>query len=257
MGNVSKNLKRYGWRPDLPDHRDHMYAAPPHIMCALPAKVDLKPQCPVLIYDQGQLGSCTANAIGAAIEFDRLKQGLPDFMPSRLFIYYNERDMEGTVNSDAGAMIRDGIKVVNQFGAPPETEWPYLESQFTSRPTASTYESAKQHQAVSYQNVLQSLNQLKGCLAAGYPFIFGITIYEGFESDTVAQTGQVQMPAQSEGCLGGHAILCVGYDDTTQRFTIRNSWGPGWGDGGYFTLPYSYVTSPDLADDFWTIRLVK
>lgn len=254
---MANTKRRYGWRPDLPDHRDHLFAAPPHVMSALPPKVDLRPQCPATVYDQGPLGSCTANAIAAAIEFDRLKQGLSDFMPSRLFIYYNERDMEGTVNSDAGAMIRDGIKVINQFGACMESEWPYTVDQFTTKPNPPAYASGAQHQALSYQSVLQSLNQLKGCLAAGYPFVFGITLFESFESDQVAQTGLVQMPSPAEGCLGGHAILGVGYDDATQRFTIRNSWGSGWGDGGYFYLPYSYVTSPDLADDFWTVRLVK
>src|SRR5581483_6823476 len=198
----------------------------------------------------------TANAIAAAIEFDRLKQRLDDFMPSRLFIYYNERDMEGTVASDAGAMIRDGIKVVNQFGACMESEWPYDINQFTVKPPQAAYDSAMQHKALAYLSIPQNLFQLKGCLAAGFPFVFGFTVYESFESEQMAQTGIMTMPKPNEQSLGGHAVLAVGYDDNTQMFIVRNSWGADWGQGGYFMMPYTYMTSPDLADDFWTIRLV-
>jgi C1A family cysteine protease len=136
-----RKIARYGWIPDLPDERDHLYAAPPAVLSALPPYVDLRTQCPV-IYDQGMLGSCTANAIGGAIEFDRIKQSLPDFVPSRLFIYYNERVIEGTVEIDSGAMIRDGIKSVASEGACPEPEWPYDISMFAVRPSAEAYRDA-------------------------------------------------------------------------------------------------------------------
>src|SRR5450432_2708498 len=115
----------YGWAPDFPDQRDHVYGAPLAKLGPLPAKADLTKLCPP-VYDQGQIGSCTANAIAAALEFDRDKQKLADFMPSRLFIYYNERAMEKTTGSDAGAQIRDGIKSVGKQGVCPETEWPYI-----------------------------------------------------------------------------------------------------------------------------------
>ena len=114
----------YGWKPDLPDHRDLLYSAPIVALQKLPAKVDLSNGCPP-VYDQGQLGSCTANAISAALQFDQKKQKLKSVMPSRLFIYYNERDIEGTVNQDSGAMIRDGIRSVNKLGSCPEKMWPY------------------------------------------------------------------------------------------------------------------------------------
>ena len=168
-----------------------------------------------------------------------------------------ERDMEGTVNSDSGAQIRDGIKVINTVGACMESEWPYDPSQFTTKPPQSCYTSGAQHEAVAYQNVVQSLSQLKGALASGFPIVFGFTVYESFESDTVAQTGQMTMPVSTEGCLGGHAVLAVGYDDSTQNFIVRNSWGSNWALSGYFMMPYAYMTSSDLASDFWTVRLVK
>ena len=136
-----RKIQRYGWIPDLPDARDHLYAAPMAVV-ALPLKADLRPNCPP-VYDQGQLGSCTANAIGAAIQFDRMKQHLsPDFIPSRLFIYYNERVMEGTVSTDSGAMIRDGIKSVAKQGACPERDWPYDIAKFAMRPPQADYKEA-------------------------------------------------------------------------------------------------------------------
>jgi len=241
--------------PDLPDARDHLYAAPPEFLSALPAQVDLRDQCPA-VYDQGQLGSCTANAISGAFEFDLLRQKAADFMPSRLFIYYNERAAENTISSDAGAQIRDGIKSVAKQGVCPEPEWPYDITQFTDKPSASCYTAARSHRVVSYQRVSQLLNQFKGCLAHGNPFVFGFTVYESFESDQVAHTGEAPMPASGEKVLGGHAVMAVGYDDSTQRFTVRNSWGPAWGLGGYFTLPYAYLVDRSLASDFWTLLTV-
>jgi C1A family cysteine protease len=253
---MSHKIQHYGWVPDLPDQRDYLYSAPIHILKALPASVDLRPGCPP-VYDQLQLGSCTANAIAGAIEFDQIKQKLAQlFLPSRLFIYYNERAMEGTVDSDSGAMIRDGIKSVASQGVCPEREWPYNIAQFRQKPSNQCYADALLCKALLYQSVMQSLTQMKGCLAAGNPFVFGFTVYESFESNQVAQTGIVPMPQPGEYVLGGHAVLCVGYDDTQQRFLARNSWG-NWGMAGYFTIPYAYLTSWSLASDFWTIKIVS
>lgn len=254
---MPQKIKRYGWIPDLPDQRDHLYAAPLEVLRVLPPSVDLRPACPP-VYDQGELGSCTANAIGGAIQFTQLKEKLADtFTPSRLFIYYNERVIEGTVDSDSGAQIRDGIKSVASQGACPEELWPYVIANFAEKPPANCYQVAAQHKVALYSRVVQSLTLMKGCLASGYPFVFGFTVYESFESQQVAQTGVVPMPAASEQVLGGHAVVAVGYDDSQQRFIVRNSWGPGWGMQGYFTMPYAYLTDRGLSSDFWTIRLVK
>src|SRR3989442_3236482 len=223
-----REIRHYGWIPDQPDERDHLYAAPPQYLLALPASTDLRKQCPP-VYDQGNLGSCTANAIAGAIEFDRLKQKLPDFVPSRLFIYYNERLIEGTVPIDSGAMIRDGIKSVASDGVCPEPEWPYDIARFTKRPTAQCYKNARLDRAVSYQRLVQDVNQMKGCLASGYPFVFGFTVYESFEGAGVADSGHAPMPAPSERAIGGHAVVAVGYEDANQWFLVRNSWGTGWG----------------------------
>jgi C1A family cysteine protease len=251
-----RTIRGYGWTPDLPDQRDRVYAAPMRILGALPPSVSLRPVCPPVV-DQGELGSCTANAIAAALQFDQMKQQLADvFLPSRLFIYYNERVMEGTVNEDSGAMIRDGIKSVSKEGGPHEKLWPYVIAKFKTKPSAAAYKDALAHRAVLYQRLTQTVDQLKGCLAAGYPFVFGFSVYESFESQAVAKTGKVPMPKPKEKLLGGHAVLAVGYDDSSKRFEVQNSWGTGWGDKGYFTIPYDYLTDSNLADDFWTIKQV-
>ena len=253
---MSTTTHHYGWSPDLPDFRDLTYAAPEATLSTLPAKVDMRPSCPS-VYDQGQLGSCTGNAIAGAFEFELMKQQAAVFAPSRLFIYYNERVMENTVASDAGAQVRDGMKSVNKLGVCPETSWPYVITKFAQKPPQACFADALKHVATSYHRVARDLNQMKGCLASGYPFVLGFTAYSSFESAQVAQTGVLAMPAKTEKVVGGHAVLAVGYDDASSSFIIRNSWGTGWGQAGYFTMPYDYLMNKALSSDFWTIRLVS
>jgi len=251
-----REVQKFGWVPDLPDARDFMYSAPEAVLTKLPKKVDLRSKMPK-IYDQGELGSCTANAIGAAFEFEQVQEGQADFMPSRLFIYYNERAMEGTIDTDSGAMIRDGIKSVAKLGVCTETTWPYDIPKFTEKPPKTAYAEAKKHQALIYRRVLGNLHQMQGCLASGRPFVFGFSVYESFMSADVAKTGEVPLPPRGEQLIGGHAVLAVGYDDKIQRFIVRNSWGTGWGMKGYYTMPYGYLTDPGLARDFWAIHAVE
>lgn len=250
----------YGWRPDKPDHRDFAFR-PRRAPATLPDLVDLRATDALKAmpcYDQGELGSCTANAIAAALEFDQRKQANKNpITPSRLFIYYNERVMEGSVNEDAGAEIRDGIKSVVKLGAPDEKIWPYKVSKFKNKPTKRAYSSALAHQALIYERVQGNLQSMLECLASGFPFVFGFTCYESFGSDEVAKTGVLNMPEKSERMDGGHAVLCVGYQKLSQRFLVRNSWNTDWGIDGYFSMPFEYLTRSDLADDFWVIRTVE
>jgi C1A family cysteine protease len=257
-------VKRYGWLPDIPDKRDYMVGYEFKLEGSedvgkrvLPIRVDMTALCPP-VYDQGALGSCTANAIAGAIEFDQMKQKqIGIAVPSRLFIYYNERVIEGTVNEDAGAMIRDGIKSVNVQGAPSEKLWPYRISKFKVKPTLKAYKDAVNHQALKYARVTQTEFGMKAVLASGLPIIFGFAVYESFESDNVEKTGEVPMPADNEEMIGGHAVLAVGYDESTKRFRCRNSWGKSWGRDGYFTMPYEYMTDRRLADDLWVIKTME
>lgn len=252
-----RTIKRFGWVPDLPDQRDFSFKVPRRVTAkALPTKVDLRPQMPA-IYDQGQLGSCTANAIGGAFEFELLKQNEEDFMPSRLFIYYNERVIERTVDEDSGAQLRDGMKTLAKQGVCPEPQWPYVLSRFADKPAPECYAEAKKHLGTTYMRVEQDVAQMRGCVAAGYPFIFGFSVYESFESDAVTRTGKVPMPGGMERTLGGHAMCVVGYDNPAKRFIVRNSWGTSWGKKGYGTMPYAYLANTDLSADLWTLRAVS
>ena len=258
-----KNIQWYGWQKDVHDKRD-LYKLV-QVPAVLPDKVDLRPGLPAP-YNQGELGSCTANAIAAAIQFDFAKQNHPVWMPSRLFIYFNERDMEGTINEDSGAQIRDGVKSINALGVCPEEAtsdaaadaiWPYDIDQFATKPSPACYDEADENISLKYEQVPQVASALQAMLAQGFPVVFGFSVYESFESQEVASSGIVPLPGAKEECVGGHAVLLCGYDATTKMFLVRNSWGADWGQGGYFQMPFAYVCDPSLANDFWAIETVK
>lgn len=249
-----------GWHLDSLDRRDFMYAAPSEVLVSLPTSVDLRAKCPP-VYDQGQLGSCVSNAVAGAIEYDQIRQAIIEETPSRLFGYYNTRVMEGTVSNDAGARIRDAVKSANKQGACPESEWPYDITKFADEPPIQCYTDATKQRALKYQRVLQNLYQMKACLASGLPFVFGVSVYPSFMSDSVASTGIVPMPGVDEAPIGGHALLMVGFEDSTQQFIFRNSWGTGWNPNDAFPgtgyISYAYVTDPNLAADLWTIQVIS
>ena len=242
----------YGWVPDLPDQRDILYTAVRAVPAVLPPAVDLRPLCSP-VENQGNLGSCTGNALAGALEFLEKKDKVKFTDLSRIFIYYNERVIEHTVKSDSGAMIRDGIKTLKKQGVCSEKKWPYVISKFAVKPSPACYKEGVEHQIISYQRIL-TLDQMRACLAEGFPFVFGFTVYESFESQQMAKTGIVQMPQSDERVVGGHAVLAVGYNDAEKRFIVRNSWGTDWGMKGYFTMPYAYLSDRNLSDDFWVIR---
>jgi C1A family cysteine protease len=267
---LQERIAGFGWKPDLPDIRDHYFAVAPLTLTKLPPKADLRPKCPP-VYNQGNIGSCTANAIAGAIEFERKKAGQkPGFTPSRLFIYFNERAMEGAVANDAGARIRDGIKSVNKQGVCPEKMWTYDDTPALSdggpwptgakpaqKPSKECYDAALNYQAIQYQRVMPILAQMKGCLAGGNPFVFGFTVYTSLYDGNGRPKKVVPLPSSNDRVLGGHAVLAVGYDDGKQQFIVRNSWGRQNQDKGYFYMPYGYLTESNLSDDFWVIRLVE
>lgn len=244
---------KYGYRKDSYDHRDMLMAFNPTM--ALPSSVDLRKKVLLPIYDQGQLGSCTAQALAAAHLFAQKttpKSGTP-VMPSRLDIYYREREIEGTTQQDSGAMIRDGIKVLASGGVCPESLWPYDVTKFAVKPPAIAVAQEKQHKLLTYARVQPTSLAVKQAIAAGDPVVVGITVYASFESETTLSTGVIPLPQRGEQVLGGHAVLLVGYDDAKQTFILQNSWGTSVGDKGYFYLPYKYIDI-GLGSDLWTLK---
>ena len=257
VNNPQIKYKKYGWKRDLPDKRDQWFEN--NYLLWLDKnldKVDLREKCPK-VYNQGELGSCTANALACAIQFDEMKQNLlNNETPSRLFIYYNERDMEGNVDNDTGASLRDGVKCINNIGYCNEKQWPYDIEKFREKPTGDCYDFARKHKSLSYKRVQQDEIHIKSVLNMGFPIVFGISVYESFESEDVAKTGIVPLPEKEERMLGGHAIVLVGFDNEKKLFIFRNSWGEDWGDKGYGYLPFEYVCDVNLASDFWVVNKV-
>ena len=257
---ISKQQRVYGWIKDDMDKRDHILTFMISKATDTITNIDLRENMPP-VYDQGKLGSCTINALCGAYEYDKFKHNeLPNsesFTPSRLFIYYNERIVKGTVDQDSGASIRDGIKSINRVGVCPESMWPYNIKQFAIKPTDDCYKYAVYHYSIEYKRIIQSEQQIKQCLIDGYPIIFGFIVYESFESPIFHKTGIMPMPQYGERVLGGHAVVCCGFDNEKKQFLIRNSWGPKWGPfKGYFWMPYEFLLNKDYCSDLWAIEKI-
>lgn len=252
---INGNNIKFGWKRDLPDPRDFKYKM--SLPIELPELIDLREFDPD-IYNQLESNSCTANAMGGAFQFEQKNQGKPDFMPSRLFIYYNTRVIEGTVNVDGGATLRNTMKTIVSDGVCPESKWNFNLSNISTKPNCCCYHVAKKNQVLQYLRVTHDLTEIKKCLAEKHPVVFGYMVFSSFMTEEVAITGIAPVPNPStEQLLGGHAIVAVGYDNSKNSLIIRNSWGTGWGLNGYFYMPYEFITIPNLAADFWTIRLVE
>ena len=224
-----RNQSKYGWKRDIPDRRDIWTRLPTSIKNS--GQVDLRNQNMPKIYTQGSLGSCTANALAGAFEFDQKRQNLEDFMPSRLFIYFNERAIEGTVTEDSGASIRDGMKVLNKLGVPPEEDCPYDVHYYAQRPSEKAYIDAQKHKSVKYRRIRPSVRDFRTSLDLGFPVVFGFSVPQSFEEEDSAKSGIMKMPDPTEPILGGHAVLACGYDDNKEALgekgfvLVRNSWG--------------------------------
>jgi C1A family cysteine protease len=252
-------MPAYGWRSDRPDHRDfwlHEHIALP-TAATLPAAVDLRTTGNLddPIFDQGQIGSCTANAIASALMYVQRATKLEQHItPARLALYYWERAIENSTRDDAGAELRDGLKVVaGQPGYVDEAEWPYDIARFAQAPPQAVVDEAARDKATKYMRVQVTATSMKQALAAGFPVAIGFDAFAAIESAEVASTGVLPAPGRGESPVGGHAVLLVGYDDAARTWLCRNSWGDGWGQAGYFTAPYGYLDSPTYASDFWVV----
>jgi C1A family cysteine protease len=205
---------------------------------AYPETASLVSRCPTP-YDQGTLGSCTANAIAAAIDLVKTDKS---FKPSRLFIYQNESLVEHSKLVDHGADDMDGLVYISKKGVCSETTWPYNTKKFKVKPPKMAYNEAKKHICsgiISIPKDANFINNIKAQIAKGYPVLVGLTLFNSVEVPAVAKTGIISMPLASEKVIGGHEMLAVAYDSTT--ITCLNSWGQDWGDKGFAHFPIAYV----------------
>lgn len=264
QGDNARPRRGFGWVRDRPDLSDRQRKLPSFAKpAARPPAGNLASQFPPA-YDQGSLGSCTANAIAAAVQHARRVHSKPDdFIPSRLFIYYQERKMEQTIYTDSGAQIRDGIMSVARVGVCAESKWPYdgiggdpvthvfpQNARAIQEPPAALLKEAEQYKTISYAPLTQDVAVLETCLAGGYPFIFGFTVYDNFSDETKL----LKKPGPPDRITPyGHAVLAVGYDSGKRTFRVRNSWGTDANDGGYFDMEYDYVLNSGLTSDFWVV----
>ena len=259
--------RRYLLERDVPDRRDHQFAfapKPEHLLKKLPSVVDLREKC-AEVFNQGNSGTCTAHAVAGAFSYlQRLHKARP-INPSRRFIFYNERAMTGQLGPKCTVHLRDALKAVATRGVCPESLWRYRDDEklLRRKPPKHAFRAAKSRKVMSYHRILIEshprqvfLNHLKHCLAEGYPFVFGFMTYDSFEQlKGKWKSGIMPIPnRRTDKPKGGHAVMAVGYDDVQKTFLIRNSWGPEWGLGGYFRMPYKVITDPKLAFDFWTVR---
>ncbi len=268
-----------GWIPDYPDFRDYTEETEEvksvlglaRVLKAksLPVSIDLREWCSP-IEDQGTLGSCTAHAGVGVIEYYERKSFGRHMDASRLFLYKVTRNLM-KMKGDTGAYLRTTMGGMVLFGVPPEEYWPYREDEkeFDQEPPAFCYAFAQNYQTVKYfrhdlpeTKAEEILRKVKAYLFKGHPAMFGFTVYSSIEQ--ADKTGRIPFPSPKERIEGGHAVVAIGYDDkmkiknkygkieTSGALLIRNSWGNGWGEGGYGWLPYEYVLK-GLAEDFWSV----
>jgi len=258
------NRKIFNLKKDTPDSRDIMFRSEKLGVdnVKLPPNYDLRRTGSVPpVLDQGSLGSCGPTQISNSLRFCLKKlNASQDFQPSRLFIYYFSRLVDGSpLNEDTGISIRGGLKSVQKYGACSENNWGYDIKRFTEKPPEGAIKAATHHiPNFKYIRIPQNIVNIKQALFGGFPVICGIQIYTSFNSDRTKKTGIVSMPnQQKEANLGGHCVAIIGYNDQQRIFTLANSWGNDWGNKGFFTLPYDYILNKDLTSDFWIVTFFK
>lgn len=252
---TTKEVHLGAWKKDKVDARDFKLRLRSPINAPTPVSVDNSKWCSLPV-DQGGLGSCTAHAAAGIIEYNdrRFNVNPEKKRVSRLFTYYATRTLDGSQAEDVGATMRDTIKSLAQHGCIKESRWWYNESKFAVNPSKRIWADAATDKITSYHRIDDGdIITMKQTLANGHLVAFGMAVFNDMLSEDVAKTGVLKTPSTSDECIGGHAIVLVGYDDSKQAFKVRNSWGRKWGQKGYFWMGYDYVSNTDLCNDFWVV----
>lgn len=233
-----------GLQRDKHDARDYVFAEP--IVAEIPRKASIS--CPPA-RNQLNLGSCASHAAIAAAEIYLLQKGKYVEL-SELYHYYYARKDNGTFPTDGGMTIRDSCKCILDRHFTPEAACPYDVANFNKAPgwIADAFAVLPfLPKAKSYERILL-VSLLKAAVAKGKPVLCGITVQDGYYK--VSAQNPVYRP--NGAYVGGHAQLVVGYNDDTGQFRIRNSWGPAWGEDGYYYI--SYEDFAKISFDYWVIN---
>lgn len=249
-------LKRQ--KNDIRDYKFHLEYEQ-IINANLPNKINLYSLIPLPILNQENLGSCTANVLSNYILFYLKQYKMREYQPSRLYIYYFSRLLEGTIDEDSGCDIRNVLKSISKYGACDELLYPYDIDKFKEKPSYyCIIDGKKRIKKIRYLSIEQNLRVIKNCLYRGYPIILGVNMYESFESSDTLESGNIKIPdIFIEKNLGFHCILLIGYNDEENIFIFINSWGDSVGYKGLFNIPYEYILSNNLASDFWIIDKIN
>ncbi len=225
----------------------------------LPAAVDLRSLAPP-IYDQGNLNSCVANSFAFAYSFQARRQGLVNPIdPSRLFIYYNARSIasRGGAVADEGTNGKPAVQGMRNFGVAPDSVWPYIAGKVNRKPSAAAYSIAPLHRVTAAKTLPNnSVVAVERSIAAGYPVELGFRVYPSLSSQFSSSTGIVKLPTKGEKSDSGHEVSAVGYNASGRYFIVANSWSTGYGQNGYYFLPFAYIRSPKLSSEFISLRRV-
>lgn len=245
------------WRESPEDERDLKFSAQEKFRAkiAVPDVIDFEPKMSP-ISDQGSLGSCTAHAIVAACEYMLRLMGIKTDL-SELFLYYLERKLEGTIDEDSGAYIKDGFRAGSKWGLAPLKLWPYVIRRFRDEPPKDAFEAALGCQIIKYYKV-SGVDELDQALARGHAVVFGAPIFESFYRLTSSRN-VMGMPKAGEKNYGGHAMVFVGRTvknaERKRRFKFRNSWGTDFGRRGYAYMEEDFVRKH--CRDMWVVEIME
>jgi C1A family cysteine protease len=244
-----QQLLHPGTHPDAPDARDRRFT--PQTARSLPPSVDLSSNCGP-VYDQGMILSCSANALASAMQLLAAQKRETIEAPSRLFMYYNAREASGEAGTDSGTTMRNAIKAAAKLGACSESLWPYDPATVLQKPQQACYDHADVR-TIIYERIDRNIEHLHAALAQNSPFVFAISAYPGAFTQA-STTGELKIPAAGDECMGGHALIALGYDVARKAFLARNSLGATFARNGFFWVDDAYFTDPKLSYDFWSIR---